>query len=339
LLQKQIENQPSSVDYVTLHFDRKTAFALERNPTVIEPSTKVLQNVSKAPLLTDQGAWSYVGRRASQEDGYFVHDIRGPNDRSVLLAGVFDGHAGSGASGFVQSEFPAMFSNWLNLDDGTGPLQSVLDTAWNQCCEEYRTYCQTAEECIAEYDDVEGILKAYTGFNNVTSGTTATMLALDQQSGLLTLLNCGDSRGLVIDPNGQLIFQTSDHTPQSELERLKAGVQQGLTYSVPECSLGQWIVKVGPFQYKLGRALEGSLITSFGITSLADFSVLPAEAGMIAMVATDGLWEVMDSAEVSRVLTKMKKQNMSASDAAKSLCAMAYNKASNDNISIVVVFL
>jgi serine/threonine protein phosphatase PrpC len=96
---------------------------------------------------------------------------------------------------------------------------------------------------------------------------------------------------------------------------------------------------VGPFQYKLGRALEGSLITSFGITSLADFSVLPAEAGMIAMVATDGLWEVMDSAEVSRVLTKMKKQNMSASDAAKSLCAMAYNKASNDNISIVVVFL
>ena len=82
--------------------------------------------------------------------------------------------------------------------------------------------------CIADYDDREGILDANTGADDLVAGTTATVAALDESNGKISILNCGDSRTLLVDKDGKLAFQSTDHTPEQEMGRLQAGKQQGL---------------------------------------------------------------------------------------------------------------
>ena len=79
----------------------------------------------------------------------------------------------------------------------------------------------------------------------------------------LTILNCGDSRTLVIgqptsDEQGEsyVVFETRDHSPDDEIEikRLELGRELGMDYSIPQCSMttGSYIV-VGDYQYALGK--------------------------------------------------------------------------------------
>merc|ERR1719171_1652615 len=113
-------------------------------------------------------------------------------------------------------------------------------------------------------------------------------------------------------------FATLDHTPQSEEERLLQGVKDGLDYSLPKCRLSRWSLKVGNYEYAVGRSLEGALATSKGIVYDPDVSTLAVQTGEILVSATDGLWNVMDSNEVAMDLHKMRKQHsMSATDAAR----------------------
>jgi len=90
----------------------------------------------------------------------------------------------------------------------------------------------------------------------------------------------------------------------------------------------------------VGRSLEGVFATSKGIVSDPDVSTLTVQVGEILVSATDGLWNVMDSNEVAMDLYKMRINNdMSAQDAASTLCQMALRKGSSDNVSAVVVYL
>lgn len=142
-----------------------------------------------------------------------------------------------------------------------------------------------------------------------------------------------------MDSDGQLLFQTVDHTLTSDMERLTEGATQGLGYSIPKCRVGKWRLEVGEYDFQVARSLEGSFATSKGVISMADVSVLPVSPGMTALVATDGLWEVIDSAEACLIVSKLKIQKLSAAEAAMALCYLAYEKAASDNISAVVVYL
>jgi len=67
---------------------------------------------------------------------------------------------------------------------------------------------------------------------------------------------------------------------------------------------------------------------------------MQAEEGMTAVVATDGFFEVIDSAEAARILTRARHDDgMTAGDAAKILCRLALEKGSSDNVSVVVIFI
>lgn len=84
----------------------------------------------------------------------------------------------------------------------------------------------------------------------------------------MTVLNCGDSRTLVIgEPQSAresfVVFETRDHSPDDEveIERLKRGQEEGLDYSIPMCSASGSFMVVGDFQYALARSLEGSFVT------------------------------------------------------------------------------
>ena len=334
-LTMQIQGQPRSAKNVVLHFDRKSA--------LLGDSTEQIISALEGPAqVSDQGAWSIKGRRQAQEDAVLLHEVHDTRDRSILLAGVLDGHLGAAASHFVREELPLAFSTALHLgsaETGKLPVREWLETAWNQVSESYRSACTAGEECAAEYDPREGTLLAYTGGRDAVAGSTANLWALDQRTGHLVALNCGDSRGMVLDGQGQLRFQTLDHTPETEVERLARGQAQGLAYSIPQCRMGRWTLEVGEYDYAVARSLEGPFATSKGLTSEADVTVLQAEPGMTVVVATDGFWEVIDSNEACKMVYTLKCGRTSAGDVAKALCSRAYEKGSSDNVSVVVLYL
>lgn len=266
-----------------------------------------------------------------------LHEIHDTKDNSVLLAGVMDGHGGKDASTLVSVEMPNLLTNELVVN-----RLSVVDAfkaAWGTVCDVYASQCMDPDSCRADYDPRDGVLMANTGGEDLIPGTTVSVMALDETTSKLTVLNCGDSRSLIATPTGKVRFVTKDHTPQSEEQRLQEGVDAGLDYSLPKCRISKWTLSVGAYEYSVARSLEGPFATSKGIVSDADISEVSVDAGEILLSATDGLWEVMDSKEVAFDLHKMRKEGMSARHAARSIVSMALNKGSSDNVSAVVVYL
>jgi serine/threonine protein phosphatase PrpC len=194
------------------------------------------------------------------------------------------------------------------------------------------------------------------------AGTTATIAAISMNpSGTdeLTILNCGDSRTLVIgQPESSIaeggdayysvvVFETRDHSPDDEIEiqRLEQGNAAGLDYSIPQCSTAGSYMVVGDYQYALCRSLEGTFVTSKGIVSDPDVTTLDLASSLAdrchcaVVLACDGLFEVMSNEEVGREVVRMRKEGYKAGDIAKNLCGQALKKGSYDNLSVVVVYL
>ena len=189
------------------------------------------------------------------------------------------------------------------------------------------------------------------------AGTTATCAAISLSplgANELTVLNCGDSRTLVVgeatssDGDSVVVFETRDHSPDDEAEvsRLAMGRAEGLDYSIPECyGLDDYYMRVGDFQYALCRSLEGSYVTSKGIVSDPDVTTLNLASSLAnrdkcaLVLACDGLFEVMSNEEVGREVVRMRGEGYNAGDIAKNLCGQALKKGSYDNLSVVVVYL
>ena len=254
-------------------------------------------------------------------------------------------------------------SSKLHLQSETkGNISEALKSAWDITCDTYRDGCSLYGECVADYDPREGILLASTGSKDLVAGTTAAVAVLSTSpdgTDELSILNCGDSRVLVV---GKLIetstdnnfrkasvvhFATRDHSPGDELEaeRLRKGKRAGLDYSQPQCSVSTWRIKVGDYQYAISRSLEGEFATSKGIVSDADVTTLSLsdmlaerKAGIL-IIASDGLFEVLDNEQVGREALKMRESGMNAEDTAKNLCGMALEKSTSDNVSTVVIHL
>eukprot|EP00536_Pseudo-nitzschia_multiseries_P002013 jgi/Psemu1/283424/fgenesh1_pg.27_\ len=275
-----LQDQPRATKNVRLHFDRKSVRsneAISMTPT----DTVEIQ-------IADRGAWSSKGRRTTQEDTFILHEIHDAKDRSVLVAGVMDGHGGCAASKIVSEDLPGMLSEELVIKGRSRSVRDALEDSWKDVCERYQKQCAEEGECIADYDPLEGILKAETGSEFLEAGTTCSMLALDETSSELTVLNCGDSRTLVVSDKGKVRFATMDHTPQSEEDRLAEGIRDGLNYSMPQCRLSRWSLRVGDYEYAVGRSLEGVFATSKGIVSDPDVITRTVQEGEILMSATDG---------------------------------------------------
>jgi len=340
-----IQRQPRTGGTMKLHFDRLSRL----NEQVPIDQTNVGGQSSKK--VVSQGTWKSKGRRGNQEDGFVLHEIKNDASGGVLLAGVFDGHAGTAASESVSKVLPSLFREELLSSNGQGDsvIRDALEQSWRTTCDLYRNGCD-------ENGPVEGTLFTETGsIDLIVAGTTATIAAISMNpSGTneLTLLNCGDSRTMlvgepVVGDGSVVVFETRDHSPDDmiEIERLSRGADLGLDYSIPECSMSGSYLRVGDFQYALCRSLEGSYVTSKGIVSDADVTNINLTTALAGrqynslVLACDGLLEVMSSEEVGREVVLMRKAGYKADEVAKNLCGQALKKGSYDNISVIVLHL
>ena len=94
-----------------------------------------------------------------------LHEIKNEQIGDILLAGVFDGHAGTAASKTCAGILPSLFTTELLVakDSTTMTIRDALENAWETTCNTYRNGCDANGECVADYDPTEGILFADTG--------------------------------------------------------------------------------------------------------------------------------------------------------------------------------
>lgn len=94
-----------------------------------------------------------------------LHEIKNEQLGDVLLAGVFDGHAGTAASETASGILPALFTSELSTSSDS--IQVALENSWEVTCDTYRSGCDENGECVADYDPLNGILFAETGSADV----------------------------------------------------------------------------------------------------------------------------------------------------------------------------
>lgn len=103
----------------------------------------------------------------SPNDTFYVsvlHEIKNDVSGDVLLAGVFDGHAGTAASESVSKILPTLFNEELtSIGESKAIIRDALERSWERTCNLYRNGCEENGECVVDYDPVEGILYAETG--------------------------------------------------------------------------------------------------------------------------------------------------------------------------------
>jgi len=341
-----LEQQPLKAKTVKLQFQR----AAKPLQTLKTKSQKQPHSVR----VVGEGAWSLKGRRNYQEDAFVLHETQVISTGSnVLIAGVFDGHGGTAASKSASQLLPSL----LQVSEDASSLQGALDEAWKTTCDTYRNGCNedSGLSCIADYDPKEGILVAETGGGELVAGSTAAVMVMEnahseEGTDEVTILNCGDSRTLIIgtpsDGSKSIVhFVTRDHSPACELEqkRLQRGIEEGLDYSLPQCSISRWWVQVDDWQYAVSRSLEGSTATSKGVVSDADYSRINLSemerTDSAILIGSDGLFESMDNEFIGSVLIQYRKNGMRAVDAAKAICQLAIEKGSADNVSAVILYL
>ena len=89
-----------------------------------------------------------------------LHEISNDSSGDVLLAGVFDGHAGTAASESVSNVLPSLFGKELSSSNG---LREALEKSWRTTCDLYRNGCDDYGECVVDYDPVQGAAFLQTG--------------------------------------------------------------------------------------------------------------------------------------------------------------------------------
>lgn len=238
----------------------------------------------------------------------------------IFVVGVFDGH---GEKGDVVSHLARLFVRNYCYTYFTGPFPTIVTA-------DFLTLAHCVQSLFKsnEHAQHSGATACFAVMHGPLPAVTSTPISQEQaqtqeerESGLrvtsstvyrVAFNNVGDSRALVIR-NNQLVFATVDHKPTdyAEFTRIqKAGgfVHNGYAYD-----------KEGKYGFALSRSwgdvfshTHGVLssipdIYSFGFPARESNLLLPSAqehspylyADDILVFATDGLWDVMSSAEVA----------------------------------------
>lgn len=254
------------------------------------------------------------GRRPYQEDEWLAK----PKDS---LFAVFDGHGGGGVSHCAAATFRDHFVASLA---SMGPsMGSVWEATYRSTQEAYRSFDWTATEELKKKRALPNY--AHQG----REGATAVAVYVNQERGVLSVANAGDSRCVLCRRDGSALALSEDHKPLNpgEFQRLKSEgfvVRRERIYKV-DSATGN-IVGGG---LNLSRAL-GDFFYGAGVPhtpEVREHIIRPGDQFLI--LASDGLWDVFSN---ERACDEARK-------GAKSLVFHAYTQGSSDNITALIVHL
>jgi protein phosphatase 1A len=289
------------------------------------------------------GTCDDVGPRDYMEDAFHVDQ-----EADHFFVGVYDGHGGSASSAFLRdnlhkSVLSLLRKNKATLNNNGSTEQEVSQKYESLLCE---AFCATDSALI---DHIAGL-----GDPECWSGSTATVCLVNSSD--IICANVGDSRA-VLCRGDKPIELSADHRPttmnasgRSEIKRVNdAG---GWVTQSRVCGILAVSRAFGDYEFKGGRfeLLEELKETSDRIAVKADMDKPPVIStphvatfartcnDKFVIVATDGLWDTMNSAQaVTFVRSELKRDPSLTMDAiADSLVSRALRCRTQDNVACVV---
>jgi len=259
--------------------------------------------------------------------------------------GVFDGHLGNLASKYAASFFYHEVEECLSDVD----IRIQESSKWKE---------DTSSKLIQTFQELHnGIIDAVTsspGGVMDESGTTATILYVTELA--VIIANVGDSRAIMsewlVDEKGEerltAMQLTVDHVASSKKEQMHILVRGGFVSKsggidrvngslAVSRSLGD--IKLAPY---LSRTPHVFALTKEEAYEKCGKVQSAAEQALSCFIilASDGLWDVMDNQEAVDLAWQVIKENRSGSafqEAAEVLTQEAYVRGSSDNIGVCVV--
>ncbi len=293
---------------------------------------------------TDWGGHDSEGPRDEMEDSWCMRNLNG----KLLYFGIFDGHGGAASSTYLKS-------NLLDFIDEAGIKmcdQIVKDDALKDYgVDEQNPLASAFERADSALLDHLGSL----GDPECWSGSTATVCFVSEN--YIITANVGDSRA-VLGRNGRTVDMSNDHRPVGSSKAGRAEISRiiesgGWVSQMRVCGILAVSRAFGDYEFKGGRVELLQEFKSTGasgigtlerppVVALPDVRVYErSEEDDFLVIATDGLWDVMNSAQAITFVRSMMKRDSTCKmhDVASALVERAIKSRTQDNVSCIVVDL
>lgn len=226
------------------------------------PTIMQRRSLSPNKVHVNTSHWSSHGLRPYMEDRYIADHLS--SDTSYF--GVFDGHGGQEASQFCCDHFHHYFRY------NSSQNKKDIPTSFQ------KTFQQMDDDIVR---------------SGYTDGSTACVCLLQQHSKIYCA-NAGDSRAIVIRRDGSVACLSRDHKPgvPDESQRI-TDLGGRIVY------FGRWRVEgILAVSRSLGDASLKPFITAF--PEVCEYNI--EDDDLLLVVATDGIWDVMNNLKVADIL-------------------------------------
>lgn len=311
------------------------------------------------PIL--YSAYSLQGQRKYMEDEYYI-------DRDGNFAAVFDGHGGSAVSRYLRQNLYANYQAALpkaasasavceNHSDASlsmivaAALQAALEKVDSEVgsISHWSFQGSTALAMVVVHDDDdENDGNNYYGNDSGSNGGSS------NSSRSIVVANVGDSRAILCCA-GQALDLTTDHKPNDESERRRIEECGGRVSWYGEVdSHGHPVSGAGVYRINGNLALSRSIGDRADrpwVTGLADVTrhrIIKNENNndtIFALLATDGLFDVMSSQAVARFVTDLLNRTHTnhrdriRQDMAQYVVEEALRRGTGDNVTVLILWL
>jgi len=221
--------------------------------------------------------------------------------------GVFDGHGGSRASSFLK----------LNLFD------NILEQMSQSTEEDW-----IKDSLVKSFKVSDKQFLQKTKKDNLEDGSTAIVVVKTATN--LIIANAGDCRAVLY--NGSAVALSIDH---------KAGINEFETKRIEKLG-GSVENKYGTWRVQgvlaVTRAIGDRALKQWVTSEPEVFQSPRTSKDKFLIIASDGFWDVFTNEEATNAINSMS-QKKGRGNVAEALTKMAFDRDSQDNITVVVVWL
>ena len=328
-LKKKYKNKSisdiSSIDINTLNKSRESVLS-QKNFSIIESEKESKKNVIKKILKIDSctiPGYTLSGVKQKNQDSFFLKKNFLSKDEQFFI-GICDGHGifGDLVSQYISQTLPLHVKNTSN------------------------------EELINAFIETNNTLINKTKIDCSLSGTTCTSLIITLDK--IICANIGNTRAILAKfEKGcyNTVNLSRDHKP-TELDEIKRIISEGgvikqlydknkKEYFGPERI---WLKNSDIPGLSMSRSFGDSLAHTVGVINIPEIRTFDYTGGeKFIVIASDSIWQYIDSDECVRIIKDFYEQNMDAVGALNSLVTEAikrWKKQENkiEDITAVVIF-
>ncbi|CAO2821574.1 unnamed protein product [Amaranthus hypochondriacus] len=274
--------------------------------------------VTSARSNGNASVFSRKGEKGINQDCLTVWEEFGCQE-DMTFCGIFDGHGPLGhfVAKFVSKLLPSMLlRNWQEIL-AVHSLEHDIDMELNQLAKDAQEFHIWKQTYLRTCSVIDQELKHHPRVDSFDSGTTA--LAIVKQGELLTVANVGDSRAVLatLGESGNLvpIQLTIDFKPNLPEEEERIVLSKGRVF----CSQDEpgvyrlWQPNKATPGLALSRALGDHCMKDFGLISEPEVTQRHiTNRDQFAILATDGVWDVISNEEAVQIVSSAPKREKSA---------------------------